>query len=90
MTVDKLGIKLYDKVYAVIAELISNSYDADATEVTVRAPMGQYLAVKDNGITRTKNVSIEVEDNGLGMDPDELQNFYLIVGKERREGYFEK
>lgn len=31
MTVDKLGVKLYDRAYAVIAELVSNSYDADAT-----------------------------------------------------------
>ena len=27
LTVDKLGIKLYDKVSAVIAELVSNSYE---------------------------------------------------------------
>ena len=40
LTVDKLGVKLYDRVSAVIAEIIANSYDADATEVTVRAPMG--------------------------------------------------
>ena len=69
MTVDKLGVKLYDRVYAVIAELISNSYDADAEIVTVRA---------------SKAVSIEVEDTGTGMSPDELQDFYLIVGSERR------
>lgn len=35
MTVDKLGVKLYDRAYAVIAELVSNSYDADATNVTM-------------------------------------------------------
>ena len=40
LTVDKLGVKLYDKVSAVIAELIANAYDADATNVTVRAPNG--------------------------------------------------
>ena len=39
LTVDKLGVKLYDKVSAVIAELIANSYDADAKEVSVRAPI---------------------------------------------------
>lgn len=85
MTVDKLGVKLYDRVYAVIAELISNSYDADATKVTIRAPMGQYLAVKQaDGTTKSKDIVIEVYDNGTGMDPDELQNFYLVVGAERR------
>ena len=30
-TVDKLGVKLYDKVSAVIAELIANACDATAT-----------------------------------------------------------
>ena len=84
MTVDKLGVKLYDKVYAVIAELISNSYDADATSVTVKVPMGQYLATKVDGKVSSKNVTIEVEDNGIGMSPDEMQSFYLVVGKERR------
>ncbi|HBL6849095.1 TPA: ATP-binding protein, partial [Escherichia coli] len=85
MTVDKLGVKLYDRAYAVIAELVSNSYDADATNVTIKAPMGQYLAVRQDGVVRSKNVTIEVEDNGVGMAPDELQNFYLVVGKERRK-----
>lgn len=85
MTVDKLGVKLYDRAYAVIAELISNSYDADAEEVTVRAPMGQFLATKIDGKIVSKAVAIEVEDNGAGMSPKELQDFYLIVGKERRD-----
>ena len=85
MTVDKLGVKLYDRVYAVLAELISNSYDADATEVIVRAPMGgQYLAYKHDGKVTSKNSIIEVEDNGIGMTPEELQDFYLVVGLERR------
>ncbi|HAT3722632.1 TPA: ATP-binding protein [Citrobacter koseri] len=85
MTVDKLGVKLYDRAYAVIAELVSNSYDADATKVIIKAPMGQYLAIKQDGIVKSKSVTIEVEDNGVGMAPDELQNFYLVVGKERRK-----
>lgn len=84
MTVDKLGVKLYDRVYAVLAELISNSYDADATEVKIKAPMGHYLAVKQGNIVTSKSVTIEVEDNGIGMDPEELQKFYLVVGLERR------
>ena len=84
MTVDKLGVKLYDRVYAVLAELISNSYDADAQLVTIKAPMGQYLAVRQDGGVVSKNVTIEVEDDGTGMEPQELQDFYLVVGKERR------
>lgn len=84
MTVDKLGVKLYDRVYAVLAELISNSYDADAQLVTIKAPMGQYLASRHDGITESKNICIEIKDDGTGMTPQELQDFYLVVGKERR------
>lgn len=84
LTIDKLGVKLYDKIYAVIAELISNSYDADATQVCVSAPMGQYLASKVGDKAISKNVSVIVEDNGCGMTPQEMREFYLIVGKERR------
>ena len=84
LTVDKLGVKLYDKVSAVIAELISNSYDADATRVTVRAPMGNYLASKAGGSISDKGFEITIEDDGTGMTPDEMQNFFLVVGAERR------
>ena len=54
LTVDKLGVKLYDRVSAVIAELVSNSYDADATEVSIEAPMGEYLASKAGGTITDK------------------------------------
>ena len=84
LTVDKLGVKLYDKVSAVIAELISNSYDADATEVHVYAPMGQFLASKQGGQISDKGFTLSIEDNGHGMTPDEMQDFFLVVGAERR------
>ena len=84
LTVDKLGVKLYDRVSAVIAEIIANSYDADATEVTVRAPMGEMLATKSKGVIADRGYVIEVEDNGVGMTAEEVNEFYLKVGKERR------
>lgn len=84
LTVDKLGVKLYDKVSAVIAELVANSYDADATKVTVRAPMGEYLATSRKKVLKDKGFTIEVADNGIGMTPEEINDFYLVVGSERR------
>jgi len=84
LTVDKLGVKLYDKVSAVIAEIIANAYDADATSVTVRAPMGQYLATRAGGVLSGKGFEIEVADNGIGMTPRQIQDFFLVVGAERR------
>ena len=87
LTVDKLGVKLYDRVSAVIAELISNAYDADATEVVVRAPMGQYLATRTGGSISDKGFEIRVIDDGGGMTPGQaggMQQFFLVVGAERR------
>ena len=84
LTVDKLGVKLYDKVSAVIAELIANAYDADATEVTVEAPMGQFLASRAGGGITETGFEVRVCDNGIGMTPQEVQDFFLVVGGERR------
>jgi hypothetical protein len=85
LTVDKLGVKLYDKVSAVIAELVSNSYDADAKTVTIKAPMGEYLASTANKVVKDKGFTIEVADDGIGMTPEEVNKFYLRVGAERRK-----
>ena len=68
LTVDKLGVRLYDKASAVLAELIANGYDADATVVTISAPMGQLLAAKSGDKLIDKGYVIEVEDDGCGMD----------------------
>src|SRR4051812_14063152 len=81
LTVDKLGVKLYDKVSAVVAELVANSYDADADSVTVRLPLGTELARKgEDGTVMDHGWTIEVEDDGHGMSPDEARSFYLQVG----------
>ncbi|MDE0412187.1 MAG: ATP-binding protein, partial [Gammaproteobacteria bacterium] len=84
LTVDKLGVKLYDKVSAVIAELISNSYDADAKKVSIYAPMDQYLASKAGGKISDKGLEVKIVDDGIGMTPEEMQAFFLVIGAERR------
>ncbi|EHH1632733.1 ATP-binding protein [Enterococcus faecalis] len=70
-TIDHLGIKLYSSFPPVIAELISNSYDADAENVDVEI---DYI---------TK--SVKVIDDGHGMTHDELNNSFLVIGRNRRE-----
>lgn len=84
LTVDKLGVKLYDKVSAVIAELIANAYDADATNVSISAPMGKYLATRAGGTVSDRGFEVQVTDNGIGMTPQQVQDFFLVVGAERR------
>jgi hypothetical protein len=83
LTVDKLGVKLYDKASAVVAELIANSYDADATEVEVALPLGTELAERKT--RKDLGYEIVVRDNGHGMTPDEARAFFLNVGRDRRQ-----
>ena len=84
LTIDKLGIHMYDRVSAVLAELIANSYDADATNVTVTLPFGKYLAKKRSGETIDLGYEISIEDDGVGMLSREVNEYYLKVGVNRR------
>lgn len=85
LTIDKLGVKLYDRASAVVAELIANSYDADAENVTVTLPLATALASKDaEGKIIDGGWTVAVIDDGHGMDPEEAQRYFLSVGSDRR------
>ena len=84
LTIDKLGIQMYDRVSAVLAELIANAYDADATQVRITLPLGQYLARKAQGLIEDQGFEIIIEDDGSGMTADEVNEFYLNIGYNRR------
>ncbi len=66
-----LGRGLYRSFATVIAEAISNSWDAEATEVKINFN-------KDSNI-------LSIEDNGKGMGADDFQNKFLKVGYSRRK-----
>ncbi len=82
LTIDKLGVKLYDRVSAVVAELVANSYDADATEVQVDLPLATLLSVQDPDLP---DWTVSVTDNGHGLTPKEARDYYLRVGADRRK-----
>ncbi len=84
-TVDKLGVKLYDRASAVVAELVANGYDADADVVWVRLPLATALATKKAGQLVQKGYVVEVEDDGHGMTPEEAQSYFLEIGRDRRK-----
>ena len=69
--VDHLGLNLYSNTPAVVSEVIANAWDADATRVEIT-------------IDENAN-SIIVSDNGHGMDLDEINRRYLLVGYRRRD-----
>lgn len=84
-TIDKLGIKLYDKASAVVSELIANSYDGDAEKVKVKIPLSKWLATRSGDEIVDQRLEITVEDIGHGMTPEVINDFYLKVGTNPRE-----
>ena len=86
LTIDKLGIQMYDRVSAVLAELIANAYDADAESVKVTLPFGTYLARRTEGQVEDQGYEIVIDDDGGGMTAKEVNDYYLNVGYNRRAG----
>ncbi|MFI0424575.1 ATP-binding protein [Spongiactinospora sp. 9N601] len=86
LTVDKLGIKMYDRVSAVLAELIANSYDADAERVTITLPWNTYLKSRP-GQPPVGPFEITISDDGHGMTASEVNTHYLTVGSDRRQRF---
>jgi Histidine kinase-, DNA gyrase B-, and HSP90-like ATPase len=72
----QLGSQLYPSVTAAVAELVSNAWDADARNVWVTVPFDDDWHGSES--------TIEVLDDGTGMDRREAQFKYLVVGRERR------
>lgn len=72
-TIEHLGVKMYSVLPNAIAELIANSYDADATRVDIK--------LYEDG----ENRRICVIDNGNGMSFEEINEKFLRIGRKRRE-----
>ena len=62
----ELGERLVGKPHIALAELIKNSYDADATQVTIKFSPDEDC--------------IKVNDNGHGMTFKEFKNFWMRIG----------
>ncbi len=62
-----IGERLYAESVELLRELVNNAYDADATEV-------QVTFAPD---------SIEVRDNGTGMDEDGLREYFVIGSDDK-------
>lgn len=73
--IDLLGQQMYGGAVPSVAELVANAWDADAQKVEISIP---------TNIT-DEHAEIVVRDFGSGMTFEELNNFYLHVGYERRQ-----
>jgi signal transduction histidine kinase len=65
----ELGERLVGKPHIALAELVKNSYDADAHKVTLRFASNQ----------------IQVVDNGHGMSFSEFKRFWMRIGSAHKE-----
>lgn len=68
-----LGAQLYGDTPSIISELVQNAYDADASEVWITM--------------LTKEATISVQDNGIGMTPEEVNSRFLNIGQDRRDDF---
>lgn len=83
--IEQLGLKQYDTASAVVAELVANAWDADATEVEIEIPLNCYLATQSGGEIVDQGYEIKVIDDGFGMDPRQADDKFLNVGRKKRE-----
>lgn len=71
-----LGLKMYTSLPAVISEYVANAWDAWATEVNIQVPTEDSM---------DEDYEIVVEDNGQGMSYEEVEEKFLVVGRNRRD-----
>lgn len=74
-TLEHLGVQMYKRRDIALAELVANSWDAGATTVNILLPK----------IYDQLDSEIVILDNGSGMNEDEVQDLYLMVGRNRRK-----
>ena len=79
-TIKHLGLQMYSTLPPVIAELVSNAWDADAKTVKITIPI---KAVSDSS-------KIVIEDDGCGMSDSDIRDAYFIVGRDRRKASGDK
>jgi len=75
-TLEHLGVQMYKRRDVAIAELVANCWDAGAENVYIRVPDQEHY----DQVTS----SIVITDDGIGMDADQIQEEYLVVGRNRR------
>ena len=73
LTIKHLGVRMYSTLPPALAEIISNSYDADANNVTI-------TLTEEGG----KPKEIKVVDDGKGLSLEEINNKFLVIGRNRR------
>jgi uncharacterized protein (TIGR02391 family) len=72
-TIEHLGLRMYSTLPPALAELVSNSYDADASKVAIKL-------IENAGLLQ----KIEIQDDGEGLSYDDINGKFLVIGRNRR------
>ena len=85
---DHIGVSMYSKYPKAIAELVVNSYDADANHVTVDIKAGSGLIPQEKLVRAVFGDKWEdkivIQDNGEGMDEQDIREGYMFLGSEQK------
>jgi hypothetical protein len=73
---EHLGVQMYKHRDAAIAELVANSWDAGAKNIWITLP--------EENVYNQLTSEILIEDDGCGMNEEDLQDKYLVIGRNRR------
>ncbi|MBX2950631.1 MAG: ATP-binding protein [Crocinitomicaceae bacterium] len=71
-TIEHLGVKMYSTLPPIIAEIVSNAYDAEASNVEI------WL------FDKKPEKEIVIKDDGHGMSFEEINSQFLRIGRNRR------
>jgi len=72
-TLEHLGTQMYKRRDVAIAELVANCWDAGAENVAITLPA--------DGPYDPDTSQVNVADDGVGMSDDEVENNYLVIGR---------
>lgn len=75
-TLEHLGTQMYKRRDVAIAELVANCWDAGATQVAITVPTPQQYDPATSVMS--------VTDDGTGMTEDQVDEDYLVIGRNRR------
>lgn len=96
---ESLGHNMYSSIAKSLVEFVANGYDADAAFVKLSIPFKEIEKARatakpksssDNPIeclqnTILEDVSILIEDDGHGMDYEDIQNKFMPINRNRRK-----
>ncbi|MFY4815033.1 ATP-binding protein [Haloarcula sp. AONF1] len=71
-----LGLRMYSRLPSVVSEYVANAWDAWATEVEISIPQDEQM---------NPDYKISIKDNGQGMAKEEINDEFLVIGRDRRQ-----